>query len=211
MKYKVKFSEVQKTGETAGDKAATSETQKIDPHDPADLPKDGTMTPSDLPKKHRMEPDVSPAAAPPPSPGVRDRLSLEDIRSSRSRGQGVLIALLLIVVVGLGGLVLYLFQDRGQAGVAKRAENFPIDAYFQNPSSLTGNHYSATLRVEAQLGYNKAIGRLMGFKDDDTRKVIPVLVPQTLGNFTFEKGQRYRINFRINESGVLYAEAMSKE
>ena len=89
-------------------------------------------------------------------------------------------------------------------------EVFPTQKYFDNPQSLLGNRFRATLRVEGDLGWSPGIGKLMVFSVEGDPRFVPVLVQGDNQSYAFSKGQTYVAQITIKERGLIYATALKK-
>jgi hypothetical protein len=114
---------------------------------------------------------------------------------------------LLFVGVIVGGVML----DRVMRDPYRTLEVFSVDKYFDNPRSLTGNRFQATLRVEGDLGWSAGVGKLMVFSVENDTRFIPVVVQGNALNFSFSKGQAYLAEIRVEDGGLLYATELRKK
>lgn len=89
-------------------------------------------------------------------------------------------------------------------------EPFSADKYFENPQSLTGNRFRATLRVEGDLGWKEGVGKLMVFSVEGDSRFVPVLVAGGKLNISFSKGQTYTANIQVQEGGLIHATDFKK-
>jgi hypothetical protein len=90
-------------------------------------------------------------------------------------------------------------------------EQFPIDRYFEDYKPLAGSKFRGSLRVENDLGWKEGIGRVMvfSFPGSDSRAVA-VLVPVSLPNLYFAKGQTYEGELEVKEGGLICANSIRK-
>ncbi len=138
------------------------------------------------------------------------KLTLDELKADRARNHTFSIAIVAIVIGGLG-IVLFLTLGR-KSDTPRRmpSENFPAHDYVNQPNSFVGNRFSAALTVDSQLGFNAAKGRLMAMRDKQNNKLIPVLIPPDIDT-TFHKGQEYVIGIHVTEDGLIVAESLTKK
>jgi hypothetical protein len=89
-------------------------------------------------------------------------------------------------------------------------EEFPIEAYLRNHESVLGSRFRAELILDADLGGELGKGRLFSFRSQPTGRLLPILVPDNVGQATFDKGQRYLLELEVRSGGVIYANSCRK-
>ena len=89
---------------------------------------------------------------------------------------------------------------------------FPTDKYFSNPDSLEGASFQADLRVDADLGWQMGVGRLMAFStmNEGGQNHLAVLIPAKIADSLFDKNQRYRVELEVGEGGLIRAKSFKK-
>lgn len=117
--------------------------------------------------------------------------------------QNALLMIGIILVILLGVVTVLLVWKRTVDNPYRTLEVFSAEKYFENPGSLTGNRFQATLRVEGDLGWSAGVGKLMVFSVDGDSRFVPVLVPDDKSNYTFSKGQTYLAKIYVQEGGLL--------
>ncbi|MDX2227407.1 MAG: hypothetical protein SFY92_10000 [Verrucomicrobiae bacterium] len=152
-----------------------------------------------------------------PEPEVtRKKVTLEDIKAGRNRGNqvafGILGVVILILVAGIIFLIMRKGGDTGPTSAARAAASqlFPAVDFQANPNAHVGNRYNGVWMVNAQLGYNPTTGRLMVFKDKSSGKLLPVLFPPAVDT-TFYKGQEFRVTVKVAADGLIVAESLTKD
>lgn len=83
----------------------------------------------------------------------------------------------------------------------------PTAQYVDNSLSFRGNIYKLTGRVENQLGWSDAGGRLFSFKIDADGKPFhtAILLPANLNEVNVQKGQTFEIKIKVVDKGLLQA------
>jgi hypothetical protein len=89
---------------------------------------------------------------------------------------------------------------------------FQTDKYFSNPDSLEGASFQADLRVDADLGWQIGVGRLMAFSvmTEGGHNRLAVLIPAKIAGTLFDKNQAYRVELEIGEGGLIRAKTFKK-
>jgi hypothetical protein len=129
--------------------------------------------------------------------------------SSRKIGLWVLLSVLFTVFLGASAFVAYTYIKDPY----RTLEIFPFDKYFADYRGLSGAKFRAELRVEADLGWQNNVGRLMAFSQSgptvDSRLIVVLLPPQFAGS-VYNKGQTYIAEINVGEGGMIYAVSMEK-
>lgn len=112
----------------------------------------------------------------------------------------------LTVICGFGGIYITQFLN----DPLRTMESFPTAKYFDSYHSLAGAKFKGELRVEADLGWKEGVGRLMLFSTPNDSRPIAVLIPGTLANNYFVKGQTYLAELEVKEGGLVYANSCKK-
>lgn len=123
--------------------------------------------------------------------------------------KSVIIIVYTLVVLLLLVLVVLLWR-RTVESPYRTLEAFSAERYFENASSLAGNHFQAKLRVEGDLGWSAGTGRLMVFSIEGDSRFLPVLVRGDQTRYSFSKGQLYTAQLTVGENGLLYATDLRK-
>jgi len=118
----------------------------------------------------------------------------------------ILLAVLIVVVGGLGGF--FLVQQLNDP--LRTLEPFPVSKYLASFKSLAGSKFQANLRVENDLGWKEGVGRLMVFTVREDPNPIVVMIPADLSSVYFVKGQHYRAEIEVKEGGLIYANSIQK-
>ena len=84
--------------------------------------------------------------------------------------------------------------------------------YLENANSLRGNVYQMEGVIASSLGSSPEKGRLFSLKITygDREWPLPILVPSGYRDLNLQKGQRYRLKVKVNDSGFLEIEEMTK-
>ncbi len=112
-------------------------------------------------------------------------------------------ALALVVLGGWWGL-------RSAADPMRTLEEFPAAKYFDGHRALAGLRFRADLQVEADMGWKEGVGRLMLFTAPGESRALVVLVPDSLGNIHFTKGQKFEGEVAVKDGGLIVAASCRK-
>jgi hypothetical protein len=127
----------------------------------------------------------------------------------RKKSNGLIVAggvVCLLLVLGLGGFYTYQYLN----DPLRTLEPFPVGKYLENYKPLAGAKFRAELRVENDLGWKEGVGRLMVFSLKDDPRPIVVMIPPTLAETYFTKGQNYLAELEVKEGGMIYANSCRK-
>lgn len=140
-----------------------------------------------------------------------DHLKTEQPKNTGSPGlQKAILVIGIVIAVLLGVLLVLLAWKHTVNNPYRTLEKFSAEKYFENPGSLTGNRFQATLRVEGDLGWTSGVGKLMVFSVDGDSRYIPVLVPDDKLDYSFSKGQTYLAKIYVQEGGLISATDFKK-
>ena len=89
-------------------------------------------------------------------------------------------------------------------------EPFPLETYLSNYHALEGSRFRANLRVENDLGYSVATGRLMVFSVEGDGRTLAALVPARLSDNFFSRGQRYTAELQVGDGGLIQINRYAK-
>jgi hypothetical protein len=129
-------------------------------------------------------------------------------RHERKKSRGLLITggVLILAILAVGGF--FLFQQLNDP--LRTLEAFPVQKYLENFRSLEGSKFKAELRVENDLGWKEGVGRLMVFSVRGEPNPIVVLIPPSLAQTYFVKGQNYRGELEVKQGGLIHANSCKK-
>jgi len=116
------------------------------------------------------------------------------------------LGIVLCVVVAIGGF----FLARYLNDPLRTLEPFPVGKYMESYKTLAGSKFRSNLRVENDLGWKDGAGRLMVFSLRDDPHPIVVMIPQSLAQIYFTKGQTYEGELEVKEGGLIYANSIRK-
>jgi hypothetical protein len=87
----------------------------------------------------------------------------------------------------------------------------PLDvpAYLDNANSLRGNVYKITATVQTQLAWSTS-GRLYSMETENGGNLLPVLIPAEFNAMNIQKGQRYYLQIKVEDKGILKAQGIRK-
>jgi len=115
----------------------------------------------------------------------------------------VLLGVIVIAAVVVGGL----FALKG--GDFAKLEPFPASSFLEGPSDFLGNRYKLQAQIDAQLRWDRNVGRLLAVVPNGADTRLPVFVPaDAAGNL--HVGQRYEMRVRVEEGGLIYVENLRK-
>ncbi len=90
-------------------------------------------------------------------------------------------------------------------------DTFPVAKYMESYKALAGSKFRANLRVENDLGWKEGVGRIMVFSLRDDARPIVVMIPPSLADIYFTKGQTYQSELEVKEGGLIYANSIRKD
>lgn len=112
--------------------------------------------------------------------------------------------------LGLGGIGAFFLQKDGDP--YRTVEKLNPEDYLENSNSLRGNTYQLEGIIASSLGSSPEKGRLFGLrtKQGEREFSLPILVPPGYRELNLQKGQRYRLKVRVNDSGLMEVEELKK-
>lgn len=116
------------------------------------------------------------------------------------------LGIVLCLVLGIGGF----FLSRYLSDPLRTLEPFPVPKYMESYKALAGSKFRGNLRVENDLGWKEGMGRLMVFSLRDDPHPIVVMIPPSLAQIYFTKGQTYEGELEVKEGGLIYANSIRK-
>lgn len=116
----------------------------------------------------------------------------------------------LAVVVCLIAAVAGFFLVRYLNDPLRTLEDFPVAKYMESYKALAGSKFQGNLRVENDLGWKEGVGRIMVFSLRDDPRPIVVMIPPSLAEIYFTKGQGYQAELEVKEGGLIYANSIRK-
>ena len=118
----------------------------------------------------------------------------------------VSLGVVLCLVLAVGGF----FLARYLNDPLRTLEPFPVGKYLESYKALAGSKFRGNLRVENDLGWKEGSGRLMVFSLRDNPHPIVVMIPPSLAQIYFTKGQTYEGELEVKEGGLIYANSIRK-
>jgi len=116
----------------------------------------------------------------------------------------------MLVVAGVAAGVLAWQRYGGGAGVPGYGlEAFPVQAYAEAPGNLAGNRYVLRAQIYEQLARREGVGRLLTLAPDGSQTRLFVYVPAGLER-NIHVGQRYRMQVRVGDEGLIEVMALEK-
>lgn len=112
-----------------------------------------------------------------------------------------------LVILAAGGFFLVRYLN----DPLRTLEPFPVAKYMDSYKALAGSKFRGNLRVENDLGWKEGIGRLMVFSFRDEPRPIVVLIPPSLAQIYFTKGQSFEGELEVKEGGLIYANSIRKD
>jgi len=116
-------------------------------------------------------------------------------------------SLLVLIVVGIVGFFTFKYIN----DPFRTLPPFPMDKYMADYRPLAGGKFKADLKVSNDLGWKPDIGHLMVFTVQDDSHALVVLIPPTMSDIFFTKGQSYQVSLEVREGGLVYADSCEKE
>jgi hypothetical protein len=127
-------------------------------------------------------------------------------RASSSFNPLLLVGLLVLLVAALaGGWVLY----SRVSDPFRTLTPLDVPAYLDNANSLRGNVYKITATVQTQLAWSTS-GRLYSVETENGGNLLPVLIPAQFNEMNIQKGQRYYLQIKVEDKGILKAQGIRK-
>ncbi len=109
-------------------------------------------------------------------------------------------------IVLLGLLAFFLIRLSG----GEQYQALPVSEFAAQPKSFAGNTYQLESRIDSQLGYDEAVGKVLLTRTLESGQPVPVFVPVSIGDMSAYSGQVYRFTLTIDGDGVLVVEKMQK-
>lgn len=116
------------------------------------------------------------------------------------------LGVVLLLVLSVAGFFLF----RYVSDPYRTLEPFPVAKYLDGYKALAGSKFRADLKVENDLGWKEGTGRLMVFSVADDSRPVVVMIPPTLAQIYFTKGQTYVGELEVKEGGLIYANSIRK-
>lgn len=127
-------------------------------------------------------------------------------RASSSFNPLLLVGALVLVVAALGG-GWFLFSARDPY---RTLTPLDVPAYLDNANSLRGNVYKISATVQTQLAWSASAGRLYSMETENGGQLLPVLIPAEFNSMNIQKGQRYYLQIKVEDKGILKAQGIRK-
>ncbi|MEM7672021.1 MAG: hypothetical protein AAF212_01655 [Verrucomicrobiota bacterium] len=110
----------------------------------------------------------------------------------------------LILTICLCGIVTF-------SGCGQQSDLAPFEreAYLKNPDNLLGNRYQLNGVIDATLGYQAKIGRLIAVRETPETERIPLFIASGIVE-NVHVGQRYRFQIQVKEGGLISVSNMEK-
>jgi len=109
-----------------------------------------------------------------------------------------------VVVAMIAGGLIFL-----KGGDFAKLEQFPTSSFIEGPSDFLGNQYKLQAQIDAQLRWEKEVGRLVAVVPQGGDSRLPVFVPKGSAQ-NLHVGQRYEMRVRVEEGGLIYVEDLRK-
>ncbi len=88
-------------------------------------------------------------------------------------------------------------------------QDFPAATYLESPESLQGNRYLLDAWIESQLVWREEVGRVMEVRAASGSGKVAVFVPASLPQNLYV-GQRYRMDVRVQQRGLIHVQHLEK-
>jgi len=145
---------------------------------------------------NETSPEPGPQGVRSPFEGMQSSLSR---RNTKKTGKTMIVA----VAIALVTVVISVFVFRSLANPLRTLKPFPTEEYYEHYQSLEGTRFKATLRAAGQIGWKKDLGRLVNFQVEPDGKPIVALLPPQFDSQTFESGETFDAEIRVEEGGLL--------
>ena len=110
-----------------------------------------------------------------------------------------------VLVLGIGFVVYHSLQDP-----YRTLDTFPTEKYLNSYQSVVGSHFRANLTVDAELGGSFDMGRILTFREESTQRSLAILVPPSLAQTGFSRGQSYVAEIEVGQGGLIHAHGFKK-
>lgn len=118
-----------------------------------------------------------------------------------------IVAAAVLVVVAFVGSQLFMHMA---SEPFRTTAQLDVRAYLENANSLRGNVYKIEGKVEEQLAWSPASGRLFSISVGDSGDVLPVLITTKFNSENIQKGQRFIFLLEVTDDGMLRTKALTK-
>lgn len=135
----------------------------------------------------------------------------ETLRKPQNGGKWV-VYLVSILCVAFAISTILLLKNKGGGDKYRTLEAFPTSDYLENYESLLGSRFKLNATVDAELGTEESTGKLVTFRDSQSKKIVPVLIPsEVMPNFALSKSQSCQMVIEVGRGGVITATQFEKE
>jgi hypothetical protein len=117
-------------------------------------------------------------------------------------------ALIALAAVAAGGFHLY----KKMGDPYRTLTPLDVPAYMENSNSLRGNVYKITGVIAAKLAWSPDGGSLYSIEAETQGggDPLPLLVPASFNYVNIQKGQKFRLQVEVGDTGVLIAKGIEK-
>lgn len=91
----------------------------------------------------------------------------------------------------------------------RTTEFLDLPAYETSANSLRGNSYQLEGEILTLLAWSPS-GRIVSVALNDTKKVVPIFLPNEFNPVNLPKGQRFRFILAVDDQGVLRARKLAR-
>ncbi len=112
------------------------------------------------------------------------------------------------VAIPLAGVFVAVLLVIWRKGSPEQTGRFSVQQYCAAPANFMGNRYTLDGQIDAQLLWEKNVGRLLAVRLPEGRR-LPVFVDDSFRE-NLSVGQRYRMDVSIGEGGIVRLESISK-
>ena len=142
------------------------------------------------------------------APFSRHQATIPQPKNHQKLLAGAAVCILVLIAI-LGILIL---RSAKSGDKFRTLEGFPTADFMENYETLLGGRFHLNATVDAELGTKQDRGKLVVFRDSESKKVVPVLVPtEVIPNYALSKSQRYNLVVEVTRSGLLNAVELQKE
>ncbi|MBO5782186.1 MAG: hypothetical protein J6R08_06995 [Opitutales bacterium] len=113
--------------------------------------------------------------------------------------KSVIMGLAAIFLIVSAFVVLVEIKRNSDSGL----NDFPAQAYIENPKSFAGNSYKLNVQIDSQLAYAENVGRILLVKMLEKNENVPVFTLANIKNFNPMAGQKYSFCVKVADDGVL--------
>src|SRR5262245_53791526 len=123
--------------------------------------------------------------------------------SSPAHPLWITLAVLLVLAAIGGGFLIHSRSDP-----FRTTNPLPVKEYLENSTSLRGNVYKLSAKVDKTIEVSRSAGRLFSVESDGD--MLAILVPPEFNQLNIERGQNFVFKLEVAEKGILRVQQVRK-